>query len=59
MENQIKLALFQHRYKPLIKFHGYTECFNYDLDKTKLICNSGGAIGSDFFFREILFRKRH
>ena len=30
------------------------------LDKTKLICNSGGAIGSDFFFfREILFRKRH
>lgn len=20
------------------------------LDKTKLICNSGGAIGSDFFF---------
>lgn len=29
------------------------------LDKTKLICNSGGAIGSDFFFREILFRKRY
>lgn len=30
------------------------------LDKTKLICNSGGAIGADFFFfREVLYRKRY
>ena len=28
------------------------------LDKTKLICNSGGAIGSDFFFSRNFVQKK-